>query len=181
MESRKDALLGASTYVAEAHRMVRERFPDGIFHCKHLGASPGLFNMIPEQAEITWECRHTDRERLGEMVAQLIQLAEKLAQQVHVEVCTEQLVNTTAATMSGRVVLMMEKICQQLGLQAMRLTSYAGHDAQIMSAFTPSGLIFIPSVGGISHSPKEFTEWEHVVQGANVLLQTTLQLAQTAG
>ena len=62
----------------------------------------------------------------------------------------------------------------------MRLTSYAGHDAQIMSAFSPSGMIFIPSVSGISHSPKEFTEWPQVVHGANVLLHTALLLAADA-
>jgi N-carbamoyl-L-amino-acid hydrolase len=58
------------------------------------------------------------------------------------------------------------------------MISFAGHDAQILSNFTRTGMIFIPSVGGISHSPREFTEWEHVIKGANILLHTILILAQ---
>ena len=58
-----------------------------------------------------------------------------------------------------------------------RLFSYSGHSAQVLSRITPTGMIFIPSVDGISHHPKEFTEWGDVVNGANVLLQSILRLA----
>ncbi len=58
------------------------------------------------------------------------------------------------------------------------VVSYAGHDAQMMSSFTPTGLIFIPSVDGISHNPREFTEWDDVVLGANVLLHSVIRMAR---
>ncbi|HKF03559.1 MAG TPA: M20/M25/M40 family metallo-hydrolase [Candidatus Sulfotelmatobacter sp.] len=72
---------------------------------------------------------------------------------------------------------MQEKIeaaAAQLGLQTMRLPSGAGHDAQMTAKVGPIGMIFVPSVDGISHSPKEFTRWQDCANGANVLLQTIL-------
>ena len=66
--------------------------------------------------------------------------------------------------------------CDDLGLTYVSLTSGAGHDAQSLADFCPVGMIFVPSVDGASHSPREFTKWEDCVNGANVLLQTALSL-----
>ena len=65
---------------------------------------------------------------------------------------------------------------QGLGLSHMDIVSGAGHDAQYMAQIMPSGMIFCPSVGGISHSPKEFSKAQDIVNGANVLLHTILAL-----
>jgi beta-ureidopropionase / N-carbamoyl-L-amino-acid hydrolase len=72
----------------------------------------------------------------------------------------------------------IERAAAALGLTARRLPSGAGHDAQALAAVTPSGMIFVPSVGGVSHDPSELTHWDDVVNGANVLLGTVLQLAR---
>jgi N-carbamoyl-L-amino-acid hydrolase len=61
-----------------------------------------------------------------------------------------------------------------LGLRTLSMSSYAGHDAQSLATICPAGMIFIPSVGGVSHSPREFSHWEDCVNGANVLLQAVL-------
>ena len=65
---------------------------------------------------------------------------------------------------------------KKLGLSYQTIQSGAGHDAQEMSEITPAGMIFIPSVSGISHSPKEFSKPVDMKNGANVLLQTILEL-----
>ena len=57
-----------------------------------------------------------------------------------------------------------------------RLPSGAGHDAQMMARLGPMGMIFVPSVGGISHSPKELTSWEDCARGADVLLGSVLEV-----
>ena len=72
----------------------------------------------------------------------------------------------------------IEKASDEVGASHTRLASYASHNAQVMSAFTPSGMLFIPSVNGTSHHPAELTRWEDVVKGTNVLLHTILNLAQ---
>ncbi len=63
-----------------------------------------------------------------------------------------------------------------MGLGTTRLPSGAGHDAQMMAQLCPMGMIFVPSVGGISHSPKELTRWDDCANGANVLLGAVLEM-----
>ena len=70
----------------------------------------------------------------------------------------------------------IEAAATALGLKTMRLPSGAGHDAQMMARLGPMGMIFVPSVGGISHSPKELTHWTDCANGGNVLLQTILRM-----
>ena len=80
----------------------------------------------------------------------------------------------------GRVKNAIETSARGLGLSATHLPSGAGHDAQHMARLGPIGMIFVPSVGGISHAPQEFTKPRDVVNGANVLLQTILTLDTAA-
>ena len=70
----------------------------------------------------------------------------------------------------------IEAAAARLGLATRRLPSGAGHDAQMMATLGPMGMIFVPSVGGISHSPKELTHWADCANGADVLLQTVLEM-----
>jgi acetylornithine deacetylase/succinyl-diaminopimelate desuccinylase-like protein len=79
--------------------------------------------------------------------------------------------------MSDAVQNAFTEACDDLGLSHVSLTSGAGHDAQSLAELCPVGMIFVPSVDGASHSPKEFTKWEDCVNGANVLLQAALRLA----
>jgi N-carbamoyl-L-amino-acid hydrolase len=68
------------------------------------------------------------------------------------------------------------RAAERLGLQTQRLPSGAGHDAQMIARLCPMGMIFVPSVGGISHSPRELTSWDDCARGANVLLGAVLDL-----
>jgi N-carbamoyl-L-amino-acid hydrolase len=83
---------------------------------------------------------------------------------------------STPALTDKRVQGVIEGSAKSMGLTTKYLPSGAGHDAQYMAQICPSGMIFVPSVGGISHSPKEYTKPQDVVNGANVLLQTILAL-----
>jgi N-carbamoyl-L-amino-acid hydrolase len=80
--------------------------------------------------------------------------------------------------MSPRVQAAVEAAAADLGLAARRMPSGAGHDAQIMAAVTDAGMIFVPSQGGRSHRPDEWSDWESIERGANVLLGTLLRLAE---
>jgi N-carbamoyl-L-amino-acid hydrolase len=66
---------------------------------------------------------------------------------------------------------------EALGLSAIEMPSGAGHDAQVLAGVVPAGMVFVPSVGGISHDPSEYTRWEDCVNGANVLLGATVAVA----
>jgi N-carbamoyl-L-amino-acid hydrolase len=80
------------------------------------------------------------------------------------------------ATADPRVQRAIERAADALTLTRVRMPSGAGHDAQMAARLCPMGMIFVPSIGGVSHSPKELTRWEDCSNGANVLLHTVLGL-----
>jgi beta-ureidopropionase / N-carbamoyl-L-amino-acid hydrolase len=175
---RRDALRAGANFIAQAHRMIESEFPAGILNCANIVSKPGAFNIIPSQAEVTVECRHADKDLLRAMEMALLDLAHAIAFEHQVDAKMIAISQMPAARMAGSMVLAIEKACRNVSVNMMRLTSFAGHDAQIMSNFTPAGMLFIPSVDGISHSPREFTVWGDVLTGTDVLLETILQVAQ---
>lgn len=177
MAMRRDALLGASSYIQAAYGMVGTHFPDGVVNVGNIRVLPGTFNVIPAQATVTIECRHPEEDQVAAMESALIRLAQEEAVRNRLTVGTKRMIHMPAAKMSDWVTQQIETACQQTGVNYTRLIGYAGHDAQMLSGFTPTGMLFIPSVNGISHSPREYTEWAHIVKGTNVLLHTILNMA----
>lgn len=180
LTERRDALFGASDFITRAHHMIRALNNGSVFNCGSIHVEPGAFNVIPRLARATVECRHPDEDTLSQLESQLMELAFSVAQEHRLRLEVKRRTHMPAASMSTEVVDAIRHALRTLEVEnSMELVSYAGHDAQMMSSFTPSGMIFIPSVNGISHNPKEYTEWDDVVNGANVLLHTVLQMAYT--
>jgi len=177
MYKRRDALRGAALFIVRAHDAVRARYGDGIFNCGDVEVKPGAFNIIPSEACLNIECRHVSETLMNEMETAIIGIARECAASYDLTVTMEPIARIPAASMAPEMIEAIERSASELNLTHMRLISYAGHAAQVMSRFTPSGMIFVPSVGGVGHRPEEFTEWDDVVNGANVLLQTILKLA----
>jgi len=177
-ERRRDALLGASQFIVLAHELWRDRYPEGVFTCGNLQVGPGAFNIIPNETRLTIECRHPDADTLAQMQDEILDLARQQAAAHGLFFTSRRMAQMPAVNLDDQVIGAIEQACELCQASHTRLISYAGHDAQMMTGFTPSGMIFVPSVGGISHSPREFTHWEHVVKGANVMLQTILLLAK---
>jgi acetylornithine deacetylase/succinyl-diaminopimelate desuccinylase-like protein len=107
----------------------------------------------------------------------LIALAKTEAARFGLALEVEHLGKHSPSLMSDKVQQAYAEACDDLGLTHTSLTSGAGHDGQSLADLCPVGMIFVPSVNGTSHSPKEFTKWEDCVNGANVLLKTALRLA----
>ena len=177
MYRRRDALRGAALFITRAHELTRERYGDGIFNCGKIDVEPGAFNVIPSKARLTVEIRHVNARLLGEMETVLLGMARECAASHALTVDIERVAGMPAAEMDERVVRTIEQSCDQLDLKHMRLVSYSGHAAQMTASAVPSGMIFIPSVDGISHNPKEFSRWEDVINGTNVLLRTMVDMA----
>ena len=177
ISARRDALLGASTFIIDVYDLMRKKFPDGVINCGNMTVQPGSFNIIPSTACVTVECRHTTREQLQEMETLIQELAHETAEQHRLQVSMQRSNHMPAAMMAGQMVMTIEQACQNLQISHQRLHSLAGHDAQSLSSFISTGMIFIPSVDGISHNPKEFSHWHHVVTGVEILLEAILLLA----
>lgn len=179
MYRRRDALRGAALFITRAHDLIRERYGDGIFNCGNVDVRPGMFNVIPSEACLIFEVRHVAPALLAEMETALVGLARECAAKNGLEVDIRFVQARPAASMSPVCMHAIETACVHLGASCMALASYSGHAAQITSHITPSGMIFIPSVDGISHHPGEFSHWGDVVAGANVLLHAALNLSLT--
>ncbi len=177
MWERKDALQGAALFVTRAHELVRNSYPEGVINCGNVEVKPGTRTIIPSEVRVTVECRHVKQTLLEEMERALLDLAHECAQACYLTVMSDRFGHIATAMMSDSVIEAIEKACEQLDVTYTRLASYASHNAQVMSTFTESGMLFIPSVNGISHNPAEFSEWEDVVRGTNVLMHAILNLA----
>ena len=175
-DERRDALQGAAAFIISAHKLIRAEYPEGVVNCGHVSVVPDSFNVVPAEASLRVEFRHPDTETLREMESRIVRLAQDSAVKHRLRVSTERALHRAAERMSGYLVKQIESACRAEAVNCMPIASYSGHNAQIMNQMVPAGMIFLPSVDGISHNPREFTEWRHVELGANVLLRTILQL-----
>jgi beta-ureidopropionase / N-carbamoyl-L-amino-acid hydrolase len=177
-EARRDALQGAAYFITKAHEYVRENFEHGVFNCGNIVVKPGAYNIIPEKAILTVECRHINEQVLQEMEKTLMLIAQGCANEYMLSVGHRRIQHMPAAPMHAPAQAIIAAACERLQLTQMPMVSYAGHDAQVVSSITSSGLIFIPSMGGVSRNPAEYSKWEDVTNGANVLLHSVLLLAE---
>jgi N-carbamoyl-L-amino-acid hydrolase len=175
-ERQRDALQGAAIFITEMHRLIEDNYPQGVVNCGNVDVQPGAFNVIPAQASLQVECRHPDEQTLSEIESRLIRLSQDCARRYRLSVKAEPVLRRPVAHMAPDIIDTIEAVCDSLNYRHMRSISYAGHDVQILSKVTPSALIFVPSAEGISHNPREYTDWDDVTAGANVMLHTLLRL-----
>lgn len=177
MGCRLDAMRGAAEFIRQSRGLIMNRFEGGVVNCGIVNVSPGAFNIVPEKAQLALEFRHHDSHTLEAMREALLNLALHVAELEGLGLEIAQTDYHKPAPMHRTVMTAIEETCGELGLRHTRLASYAGHDTQIMAEITPAGMFFVPSVGGASHSPREFTRDEDCINAGNVLLHTILRLA----
>ncbi len=182
MELRKDAFMGAAHYAAEARELVLEkgsshaRLTFGIVETK-----PQAANIVPYEARLRQELREASPEALDALAADTRRLAARVAERFGLAVEVDDVFRTVPTGLSPKVQAVIRESCEALGLASLAMSSGAGHDAQVMAAIAEAGLIFVPSKGGRSHRADEWTEWDAIERGANVLLQTLSRLASDPG
>ena len=142
-----------------------------------LRLSPNLINVIPREARLAVDLRNTDARRLAAAELELAAFLNDFAKAEGVTITVRPLVRTDPVRFDERVVREIENVSRDLGHPARRMTSGAGHDAQMIARIAPSAMIFVPSIAGISHNPRENTSAEHLALGANTLLHTMLRLS----
>lgn len=178
MDKRRDALQGAAVFITQMHALTRDEFPGAFVNCGNINVRPGTFNVVPSEASLRVECRHEEEDTLAHFESRMVRLAQECAANYRLTVSSHRVVHRDVALMDAHLMACMEKLCQQSGYTYQHLASFAGHDAQILSKVTPSAMLFVPSRDGISHNPREFTEWHYIEKGTDILLKTILQLAQ---
>ena len=141
---------------------------------------PNLINVVPSRASFTVDLRDPDEERLQAEEVALARYLGELAEAEGVVIRTERLARFAPVAFDGAVVAAIEQAAARRGLRCRRMTSGAGHDAQMLARLCPTAMIFVPSIGGISHNPREHTPAEDLVSGANVLLDVARGLCGAA-
>ena len=178
MPERKDALLAAAQLIQAVNEIVRREPGAQVGTVGQLAVTPNAPNVVPGLVKMTVELRDLSSAkiaRLGELVKQRAQV---IAGQTQTQIDLRPAAHHAEAIANADIQSTIENVCQRMDIQTRRLASGAGHDAQMMATLGRMGMIFVPSVGGISHSPKEFTRWEDCARGADVLLKTVLELAK---
>ena len=177
MAMRRDAGLAAARVIAFLGDLAKASPTPTVATVGYVDFEPNAINVIPSRAIFTVDLRDPDEGRLQAAEAALAEYLSGLAAAEDVRISTERLARFEPVTFDPRIVELVEDAARSRGLACRRMTSGAGHDAQMIARIAPTAMIFTPSIGGISHSPRERTEDADLIAGANVLLDVVRALA----
>ena len=176
MNNRRDALLAAAKFIEAVNRVVTNMPGRQVGTVGKIQAFPGAPNVIPGKVILTLELRDLDAGKIQTLYQKIRAEADEIAKSDRVTFDFKELNTNIPAPTDPRVRAIIDQSAKDLGLTTKQMPSGAGHDAQDMARLAPVGMIFIPSIGGISHSPKEFSRSKDIENGANVLLGAVMKV-----
>ncbi|MED3574253.1 M20 family metallo-hydrolase [Cytobacillus praedii] len=178
MENRKDALAPSAKMVTKVYEITKEM--EGLkTTVGKLNVKPNITNVIPGEVEFMIDVRHEDDEVRAIAIDRLREQLSTIAVMNNVEVTISTDWHSDTVLFSSNVMDAINEAADLLGYSKARLFSGPGHDAKYISKIADTGMIFLPSINGISHNEKELTLEDDIEKGANVLLYTILKLAMT--
>jgi N-carbamoyl-L-amino-acid hydrolase len=177
MKLRKDAMLAASKLVVAVNEVINSVPGNQVGTVGKIAALPGAYNVVPGEVSLGLEIRDLSWDKIEMLLSEIEKRAASIANETKTEITFRREANFVKPALTDSV--LQQKIiasAKSLELTTKTMPSGAGHDTQQMASIAPVAMIFVPSVGGISHSPKEFTKTQDMTNGANVLLQTVLSV-----
>lgn len=178
MDNRQDALLAAAKFIQAVNQIVTSVPGRQVGTVGRIQALPGAPNVIPGKVILSLELRDLNAVKIKTLYDKIFAAAQQIGRTSNTRFSFNEINVNIPAPTDERIRRMIVESATELGLTTKQMPSGAGHDAQDMARLAPVGMIFVPSVRGISHSPLEFSRPNDVVNGANVLLQTLLKLDQ---
>ena len=177
MGLRRDALLAAAKFIQAVNEEALKIDGKQVATVGRIRANPGAPNVIPGEVVLSLEIRDLSDDTIDALYENIEQRAQTIATDSGTTFEFTALDTTgKPALTAGWIQEEIRSAASGLGLSHRQMQSGAGHDAQDMALICPVGMIFIPSKGGISHSPDEYSSPEDIANGADVLLSTLLQL-----
>ncbi len=177
MDKRYDALLAAAKFTQMVNEVVTSHPGTQVGTVGRIQAFPGAPNVVPGRVELSLELRDLSEDKIDMLFAEIESKANQLGKESGVSFEFKPISATGKAALTDiRIQDVIEASATKLGYSNQRMPSGAGHDAQEMSHIAPTGMIFIPSRGGISHSPDEYSSIEDMANGVQLLLETILEL-----
>jgi N-carbamoyl-L-amino-acid hydrolase len=176
MNLRQDCLLAAGYLIVEINRLVTGIPGTQVATVGNIKAQPGAYNVIPGSVCMTLDIRDLSSQKIQSIFSQVREKAWEIAKRTGIRITFKAVEDFLPAPTDPDICQAISEAAGELGLTSLVIPSGAGHDAQKMASITRIGMIFIPSIGGISHSPKEFSRKDDIANGVNVLLHTILKI-----
>ena len=174
MDQRHDAMLAAAKFTVAVNDAVRSEPGRQVATVGRVVVSPNTTNVIPAQVVLTVDLRDLDNAKLVHFTERFERLGQEIGAATGTSFTFRRLVDSEPALSNAQVMGWIDASAVALGLTRQRMPSGAGHDAQEIARVAPIGMIFVPSIGGISHSPRELTRAGDVANGADVLLNAVI-------
>ena len=176
MSLRHDPAYVAAEITVFLRNLAKDLGGDQVCTVGKIDLHPNLTNVVPARATLTLDVRNTDEKILQIAESKIKDFLAQIAVSEGVEIKTRQLARFEPVIFDDRVIDLVESIAKEQNNSVQRMPSGAGHDAQMLARVCPAGMIFVPSVKGISHNAAEFTDEADLNAGANILLHTMLAL-----
>lgn len=175
MNMRQDALLAASKFIIAVNEAVNSVKGNQVGTVGKIAAAPGAYNVIPGKVVMGLELRDLSADKIEMLFHEIEKRAAAIATSTKTKISFDRQANASKPAITDKVLQQtINTSAKALGFSTKFMQSGAGHDSQEIASIAPVAMIFVPSVGGISHSFKEFTKTVDMTNGANVLLQTIL-------
>lgn len=179
MPMRRDAFNGLAELAGEIHRILEEHGSENsVATIGKVELSPGTTNTVPGLVEFSLDVRDTKQTVLDDLSDAFRRTLSAIARRRQLMFEFDINSEVPPVDCSKPIIDTISKSADELNIPYLVMPSGAAHDAQIMAHVTNVGMIFVPSKGGKSHSPAEWTHWEDIETGANLMLQTSLKLAE---
>jgi N-carbamoyl-L-amino-acid hydrolase len=178
MHLRRDAGYCAAAIAVFVRELAQRYGGSQVATVGSLSLQPNLVNVIAARATMTVDLRNTDEAALQRAEQELAAFVQRLGAEQSVAIEAQRLVRFEPVRFDEQLVRLVEDCAQARGCRSRRMTSGAGHDAQMMARICPAAMIFVPSVSGISHNPREHTDPADLARGADVLLDVVRTLAE---
>ena len=180
MALRCDAGWAAGAIATFVRELARELGGSQVGTVGRIEFFPNLINVVPNRAVLTVDLRNTSDGVLYLAERRLDDYLSTLRSTEGVQITSRRLARFAPVPFAPSMIDLVARHAEALGLTTRRLPSGAGHDAQMLAAVCPAGMIFVPSIDGISHNVRESTQPRHLEAGANVLLAVLGELAGAA-
>lgn len=179
MQLRKDPLQGFSEIASALPRLLEENgSPRSTATIGYVHCFPGAANVIPGRVEFSLDVRDTDMSILDNLGDAFRRAVSAMARRRDLMFEYEEVSRLQATICDSGIVDIINDVSREFGYHSMKMHSGAAHDSMMMATIARTAMIFVPSMAGRSHSPAEWTPWEEIEKGANVLLNTLVRLAK---
>ncbi|MGG3888965.1 M20 family metallo-hydrolase [Metabacillus fastidiosus] len=178
MDMRKDALLGAAEIALELEKAAKDEREHGtVATVGVLDVFSGAMNVVPGEVELKVDIRSSSLESRQRVLDRLHNIIEAIKENRKLDFDCKQISAEEPVLLCEELMELLKDICEQKEFSYQFMQSGAGHDAMNMTRLGPVGLIFVPSVDGLSHHPNEFTELDDIMMGIDVLEEAVIRAA----